>query len=360
MQIAIVGLPWSGKSTLFTTLAAYAGIEARPQAGAVTHCVVPVPDPRLDRLVEIFAPRKVTPATVDYLDVPGLDVHGAQGQGVPGTILVKIKNAAALVEVIGGFAEDQPRDRVARVGSWAAAAEALETEMLLGDLAIVEGRCERLAKQISKARKPEDERELELFHRCEAALSDGRPLRDTGLDPAEQVILGGYQLLTQKPLLRLVNTDEGALPDADAWLAAHWPDERGATPIVFSAALEAEIAGLPPHERATFLAEMGVDEPVLPRLLRASQELLGLVTFFTGGDKEVHAWPIRRGTRAREAAGTIHSDMERGFIRAEVAAYPELDAAGSLAACRESGTLRLEGRDYEVQDGDLFHVRFSV
>jgi hypothetical protein len=302
----------------------------------------------------------VTPATVDYLDVPGLDVRGAHGHGVPGPVLVQIKNAAALVEVIGGFAEDQPREAGARVGVWAAEAEALETEMLLGDLTIVEGRSERLAKQIMKARKPEDERELELFRRCEAALSDGRPLRELGLETAEQAILGGYQLVTQKPLLRLVNTDESALGKADGWLQAHWPAERGTPPIVFSAALEAEIAGLPPDERDTFLAEMGVDEPVLPRLLRASQELLGLLTFFTGGDKEVHAWPIRRGTRAREAAGAIHSDMERGFIRAEVAAYPDLDAAGSLATCRDRGTLRLEGRDYEVQDGDLFHVRFSV
>jgi GTP-binding protein YchF len=358
MQIALVGLPWSGKTTLFNALAAYSGIEARAQAGTVAHCVVPVPDSRLGRLTEIFQPRKTTHATVEYLDVPGLDVRGTSGQGVPGVIVAQIKNATALVEVIGGFADDQPSDPAARVAAWRGEAEALELEMLVGDLAIVENRRERLRKQMMKAGRQQFEQEYELLGRCEEALSDNLPLRRLDLSPAELVMLSGFQLLTQKPVLRLVNTDETALPEVPDWIASHWGETEA--PLEFSAAIEGEIALLPAAEQAEFRSELGIGEPLLPRLLRASQELLGLITFFTIGDKEVRAWPIRRGTSARAAAGEVHTDMERGFIRAEVVPFTDLDDAGSLATCRERGTLRLEGKEYEVRDGDVVTVRFSV
>ncbi len=360
MQIAVVGLPWSGKTTLFNTLASYAGMQPRGQAGVVSRCVVPIPDPRVSRLVDLFNPRKTTRATVEYIDVPGLDVRGGAGHGVPGVILTQIKNAAALVEVIGGFAEDQPTEPAERVAAWCSDSEALETEMLIGDLTIVEGRRERLVKLMKKVGGEQFQAEFDLLGRCEEALSDGIPLRRLDLEPDEVLILSGFQLLTHKPILRLVNVDEAALAEAEQWITLHWPESAGVSPLEFSAAIESEIATLAVDEQAEFLAELGVREPVLPRLLAASQQLLGLITFFTVGEQEVHAWPIRRGTRAQQAAGEIHSDLERGFIRAEVVAYDDLDVTETMAGCRELGTLRLEGREYVVQDADVMTIRFSV
>jgi len=357
MQIALVGLPWTGKTTLLQTLAAYAGITARTQAGSVNQCIVPVPDARLDRLSELFQPKKTTHATIEYLDVPGLDVKGG---GVPGTILTHIKNAAALVEVIGAFGADEPEAPAERVAMWRSRAEALETDMLLGDLTIVENRRERLAKQLGKGDRAQNERELALLGRCEEALSDNVALRAMAFSKDEHAILSSFQLLTQKPLLRVVNTDENALVAAGEWLAADWPEALAPPPLVCSAALEHEVAALPEDERRAFMAELGIDEPVLPRLIAASHRLLGLISFFTAGEKEVRSWPIRSGTLAPGAAGEIHSDLERGFIRAEVVAFDELDRAETFAACRDRGTLRLEGKEYTVADGDVMTIRFSV
>jgi ribosome-binding ATPase len=357
MQIALIGLPWTGKTTLFHTLAAYGGAGVPPAApGQVARSVVQVPDPRLGELHALWPKARRVPATVEYLDVPGLDVRREHGQGVPGTILAQIKNARALVEVIGGFAEDQPADLAARIAAWKSDAEAIETEMLISDLQIVENRRERLQKQMKKGKRPEDERENALLERCEAALGEGRTLRSLELSADERLALAGFQLLTQKPLLRVINVSED-LAAAEAEIAALWGEDP---PLGVAARIEAEIAGLDPTDRSTFLADLGLKEPALDRLVRASYRILGLIAFFTVGDDEVRAWTITAGTRAQAAAGEIHSDLERGFIRAEVVTTPELLAAGSLDACRKKGQLRLEGKDYVVQDGDVIAVRFSV
>ncbi len=355
MQIAIIGLPWTGKTTLFRTLAAYSGASAAG-SGLVAHAVVRVPDERLDRLHALYPRARRTPAAIEYLDVPGLDLRREHGHGVPGSILVHIKNARALLEVIGGFAEDQPADLATQVRAWRADAELMETEMLLGDLAIVENRRERLHRQMKKGKRPEDEREDALLARCESALGDSTPLRAIELSAEERTLLGGFQLLTQKPLLRVVNVHEDRLAAA-AEIAGHWGAEP---PVLIAAKIEEEIAALPTEERAAFLADLGLEAPALDRLVHACYQLLGLISFFTLGDVEVRAWTVPVGTVALAAAGEIHSDLERGFIRAEVVAYEHLIACGNLDACRKRGILRLEGKDYVLQDGDVITVRFSV
>ncbi len=362
MQIAIIGLPWTGKTTLFHTLAAYAGAST-PEAGGgpVVHCVVRVPDRRLDRLSTMYPRGRRVPATIEYLDVPGLDLRKERGHGVPGSIVAQIKNARALLEVIGGFAPDQPADLGDRVRAWRSDAEAMETEMLVGDLQLVENRRERLGRQMKKGKRPEDEREDQLLARCEAALGEGKPLLRLELTPEEKIRLGGFQLLTLKPILRVINASEDLLGEAEA-IAQLWVKESGGgdPPLVLASKIEQEIAALPEEERVAFLADLGLEAPALERLVRASYRLLGLISFFTVGDDEVRAWTIPAGTRAQPAAGEIHSDLERGFIRAEVVTFDDLVEAGSLDACRKRGTLRIEGKEYVVADGDVMSVRFSV
>jgi GTP-binding protein YchF len=357
MQIALIGLPWTGKTTLFHTLASYAGAEAQAMGGGpVSRCVVRVPDLRLDRLCVMYPRGKRVPATIEYLDAPGLDVRREHGHGVPGSILAQIKNARALVEVIGGFAPDQPADLAQRVAGWRSDAEAMETEMLIGDLQQIENRRQRLAQQKKKGKRPEDEREDLVLARCEAGLGEGAPLRQIGLSPEEKFLLGGFQLLTLKPILRVINVSEELLGAADR-IAELWGDDP---PVVLAAKIEAEIAALPEDERQAFLADLGLEAPALERLVRASYRLLGLISFFTVGDDEVRAWTVPRGIKAQPAAGEIHSDLERGFIRAEVVCVDHLLEAGSLDACRKRGTLRVEGKDYVLSDGDVMSVRFSV
>ena len=357
MQIALIGLPWTGKTTLFHTLAAYGGAGVPAAApGTVARSVVRVPDPRLDRLHTLWPTARKVPATVEYLDVPGLDLRRERGQGVPGAILAQIKNARALVEVIGGFAEDQPEALAERVAAWKADADTMATEMLVSDLQIVENRRERLGKQMKKGKRPEDEREDALLQRCEAELGEGRALRGLQLSTDERALLAGFQLLTQKPLIQVINVSED-LAAKEAEIGALWGADP---PLVVAARIEAEIAGLEPADRATFLSDLGLEAPALERMVRASYRILGLIAFFTVGDDEVRAWTITAGSRAQTAAGEIHSDLERGFIRAEVVSAEDLLAEGSLEACKKRGILRLEGKDYLVQDADVIAVRFSV
>jgi GTP-binding protein YchF len=356
MQIALIGLPWTGKSTLFHTLAAYAGAHM-PGAGSgpVAHCVVDVPDSRLDRLAALHPRAKRVPATIEYLDTPGLDLRRERGHGVPGAILAQIKNARALLELLGGFAPDQPSDLAERVRGWRADAETMETEMLVGDLQIVEKRRERLGRLMKKVKHAEDEREDALLARCETALGDGLALREIELTGEEKARLSGFQLLTQKQILRVVNVSEDLLSATDQ-IAEAWGDTP---PLILSTRIEEEIAALPAEERPAFLTDLGLEASALHRLVRASYRLLGLISFFTIG-KEVRAWTIPAGTRAKSAAGEIHSDLERGFIRGEVVSVDELLEAESFDACRKRGILRVEGKDYEVADGDVMHVRFNV
>ena len=358
MKAGILGLSLAGKSTLFQLLtgtpAPLPGGRPEPRVG-----VARVPDPRVFRLAEIFNPKKRTLATVEYVDVPGV----AKGEGQALVDLPALRGVDALVHVVRALeSESAPHPD----GSVDALRDArmLELELILADLQTVERRIERLDANIKKANKPEDVSERALFERLKQALEAEKPLRELGLSEEEQARLRGYALLSGKPMLLVANLGEAQIREAAAWLLGSGLQEFAKKPglgvCAVAAPIEAEMAELSPEDAQAFREDLGLAEPGLDRVIRSTYELLGLVSFLTAGEDECRAWTIARGTRAQLAAGAIHSDIERGFIRAQVVAFSDLVAAGSLAACREKGTLRLEGRDYLVQDGDIFHVRFNV
>ena len=358
MKAGILGLSLAGKSTLFQLLtgtpAPLPGGRPEPRVG-----VARVPDPRVFRLAEIFNPKKRTLATVEYVDVPGV----AKGEGQALVDLPALRGVDALVHVVRAFeSESAPHPD----GSVDALRDArmLELELILADLQTVERRIERLDANIKKANKPEDVSERALFERLKQALEAEKPLRELGLSEEEQARLRGYALLSGKPMLLVANLGEAQIRDAASWLSRSGLQEFAKKPglgvCAVAAPIEAEMAELSPEDAQAFREDLGLAEPGLDRVIRSTYELLGLLSFLTAGEDECRAWTIARGTRAQLAAGAIHSDIERGFIRAQVVAFSDLVAAGSLAACREKGTLRLEGRDYLVQDGDVIEFKFNV
>jgi len=357
MEFGILGLELSGKTTLFSLLTGHDVVAGHGKAGAHIG-VATVPDPRLDRLSEMFKPRKHTPATVRFVDVPGITRGGAQALN-----LTELRTMDGLAVVVRAFpAEDVPHPE----GSVNPARdlELLETELLLADLAVVDNRLERLEKEVGKRKSPELEGERETLLRCKTMLDEGRPLRQLDLAPEELRRLKGFTLLSLKPMLVILNVAEGDVADLDAALSGAgldvWKDQPGVASSVVCATLEQEISRLGPDDQAAFLAELGLPDRALDRLLRSAYHLLGLISFFTVGEDECRAWSIPLGTPAVKAAGTIHTDLERGFIRAEVVQWQELLDAGSLATCRQHGSLRLEGKDYVVRDGDVITIRFNI
>jgi len=358
MKTGIIGLPAVGKSVLFQILT---GAPEAPHAGrpAPRVGIARVPDPRLDVLEKMFKPRKKTPATVEYVDLPGV----AKGEGEALVDLPALRGVDALAHVVRAFESEtvpHPEGSVDPLRD----ARMLELELILADLGAVERRLERLEANIKKAHKAEDVGERGLFLRLKEALEGERPLRELELSEDEQRRVRGYSLLSEKPLLIVVNLGEERVRDAAAAIEAMGLTALAQRPRValcpVSATIEAEITQLGPEDARAFLDDLGLAEPGLDRVIRSSYELLGLVSYLTTGEDVCRAWTIRRGTKAQQAAGAIHSDIERGFIRAEVVPYEELVAAGSLAACRERGTLRLEGKDYLVRDGDVINFRFAV
>jgi GTP-binding protein YchF len=350
LRTALVGLPGSGKTTLFNLLTGSdlpTGALSRPEAhvGAAD-----VPDTRLSVLAEMYHPRKVTPAKLEFIDIPGVRVGGAAQEAK--RFLADIREVDALVHVLQGFPGLEDPDPVA-------AAEALELELAVADLDVVERRLERIAKE---KKRPSPDVERDALQRIAAELGEGRRAGGVALSAEEEQALRGFTLLTQKPLVLVLNGDESQIPvqaPLHAAVAAY-AAERGVPLVTMSVQLEHEIQQLPPEEQEAFLSDLGLQEPGIGRLSRGVYEGLGRISFLTAGTDEVRAWTVRAGVNARTAAGAIHSDIERGFIRAEVVAYDDLVASGSMAKAKDAGTLRLEGKEYIVQDGDIINFRFAV
>jgi GTP-binding protein YchF len=354
MQVGILGFAKAGKTTLFNLLTASSQQTDKYATSKKTHVgVAEVPDDRLRRLGDLFNPKKFTPATVTYVDIPGVK----KGEGAESLDLPALRDVDALIHVVRAFEDEELLHPDGSVDP-KRDVENLDLELILADHELVGRRVERLEKSRKRGLTADESRELELLEKTVLpALDNETPLREVELDPEDEKRLRGFQLLSAKPMLIALNVDEGQLGSG--------PDESigsgaGVATIVISAPIEAEVAALGAEEQAEFLSDLGLDEPSVDRIIRASYELLGLASFFTVGEDEVRAWTIRQGTPARAAAGVIHSDLERGFIRAEVVPWDELLRLGSMAACRDQGVLRLEGRDYRTVDGDIMHIRSGV
>lgn len=368
LRTALIGYPQVGKSTLFQlmTSAADGGRQAHGKL-EVTIGVARVPDERLDVLTAMFNPRKRVPATVEFADIPGR----ASGSSAEALLdVAAYRNADALVHVLRAFSDPAIAHAAGSIDP-RRDARTMEDELILADLAVVEKRLDRLVKDLKKARTPELEREQAILVRCKAQLESGAPLRAMELADDDRRRLRGFQFLSAKPLLIVVNVDEADL-GGDGGAAAALDDVVGrydlrsvasgpSTGVVaICAKIELEIAQLEPADAAAFLADLGLASSGLDRIIRASYDLLGYISFFTVGDDECRAWSIPRGLHAQAAAGEIHTDLSRGFIRAEVVAYERLTSRRTMQACREHGEVRLEGKEYIVADGDIMNVRFAT
>jgi GTP-binding protein YchF len=365
LRTALIGYPSVGKSALFQLMT---GTHEAPRSSHgksdALLGVARVPDPRLDVLTAMYNPRKRVPAIVEFADIPGR----ASGSGADALLdVAAYRNADALVHVLRAFADPATPHAAGSVDP-RRDARSMEDELILADLAVVEKRLDRLAKDLKKMRTQELEREQDILHTCRTRLEAGSPLRDMALGGDDRRRLRGFQFLSAKPLLVVVNIDEadlsGGVASRDQAVAAldlasvvSGPETRV---VAVCARIELEIAQLEPADAAAFLADLGLTESGLDRVIRASYELLGYISFFTVGEDECRAWSIPRETPAQAAAGEIHTDLSRGFIRAEVVAYERLIARGSMAACRDHGELRLEGKEYVVLDGDIINVRFAT
>jgi GTP-binding protein YchF len=345
-QVGILGLPGSGKSTLLEILTQGAGVSA-PGAGAKDHLgVVRVPDERIDRLAVLYKPKKVVHTQIQFVDS---GAAGRGGRAAKTDLFAGVRNCEALVVVVRDF--ENPAVPIEGGVDSERDLRAVQTELILNDLAIVESRIERIDKEL-KVGKRQAEAERGLLQRCRERLESEHPLRGEDFDPASDKLLRGFQLLTLKPLLVVYNQDERSRPVPPA-------PGPGTLAVGLRAHLEREVLALPPEEREAFRAELGIVEDGLSLVIRACYELLGLISFITVGPDEVRAWTLHRGERAVDAAAEIHTDLARGFIRAEVVGWRELLEAGGTAPARARGILRLEGRDYVVQDGDCIEIRFN-
>jgi GTP-binding protein YchF len=365
LRAGIVGLPNVGKSTLFNALTAqtsalaanYPFATIEPNVG-----VVSVPDNRLEPLSRLVKTNVIIPATVEFLDIAGLVRGASKGEGLGNQFLANIRETDTVVQVVRAFEDDgvihvegsvEPKRDI----------ETIQIELALSDLATVERRREKAQKN-AKGGDKTARAEIDVLEKLLPALEQGRSARTVELTADERAVAKNFFLLTNKPTIYAANVDEDTManPDSNSMVKAirDIAEQESAECVVISAQLEAELVALPPEERLDYLKSLGVATSGVDRLIKSAYHLLGLMSFLTAGEKEVRAWTIPQGTRAQTAAGTIHSDIERGFIRAEVVSYDDLMSAGSYAVAREKGVLRLEGKDYLMQEGDIVHFRFNV
>jgi ribosome-binding ATPase len=352
MKVGLVGFAGSGKTAIFnalTGLAAEVGYGARDRANIG---VIKVPDERVDKLAAIFKPKKTVYAEISFVDVAGPEAESADKThtGLDSKLVQHMRDTEALAHVVRAF--DNPF--LTQSPDPARDIAAFDDELILTDLVQVENRIARVKKEKDSGR------ERDVMERLKSALEAEKPIRNLDLTSEEETLITGFRFLSQKPLLLLLNVSENSVASGPSPDLVSLAVSRGLDLIAMCGKAEMEIAELPPDEQRDFLADLGISEPARDRFIRAGYQLLDLISFMTVGEDECRAWPIKRGTTAHKAAGKIHSDIERGFIRGEVVRHEDLLAAGSLAACREQGKLRLEGKEYVVQDGDVVHFRFNV
>ncbi len=353
MRIALIGWQSSGKSSLFKALT---GTEP-PYGEEAYQGMAEVPDSVLDNLHRLYPPAKKIAARIEYLDVAGL-AHGDERSGFKRSMINHLQSANVLAAVIGTYLEsEKPLDEVKQ--KVLRDLEDIEAELLISDLSVAEARAEKIA-QMKQRGLPVDKMEMETIQKVVDHLNTDRPLRELELRKEEEKAIRSFGFLSQKPLLVIGNADEEQDCAEMEDVLREDIQSGNRYVVVVNGQLEAEIAGLDEEDRDMFLEEMGIEQPAAFRIQQAGFTLLGLIRFFTVGDDEVRAWPIPKGTPAVEAAGTIHSDLQRGFIRAEVVPSTDLLELGSLSSCRDKGLLRLEGKTYEVVDGDVMHIRFAV
>ena len=365
LQAGIVGLPNVGKSTLFNALTAqeaalaanYPFATIEPNVG-----VVPVPDERLEPLAKVVKTATIIPATVEFVDIAGLVRGASKGEGLGNQFLANIRETDAVIQVVRCF-EDENIVHVEGSVDPVRDIETIQIELALADLASVEKRREK-AQRAAKSGDKEAKRDIELMDKIQPILEEGRPARAADLTDDERAIVKGWFLLSTKPTIYAANVDEATLadPDSNPHVAAvrkHAEAEK-ADVVMICAKLEAELVALDPAERSEYLKDLGLASSGVDGLIKAAYHMLGLMSFLTAGEKETRAWTIPIGTKAPQAAGTIHTDFERGFIRAEIVSYDDLVACGTYAAAREKGLVHLEGKEYVMRDGDIVNFRFNV